>query len=122
MNEYDLHKVAPKKTICDVFCWLHFFMAKACYSLAAVVFCLCVGKELVDGARRDPEFQSRLRVMDIDETDLKQLLGTKFAPKMNNPKKSRKEFPIIFQGILMKNFGGEDLGSFDFVGFFGFPR
>jgi len=30
-------------------------------------------EELVDGARRDPEFQSRLRVMDIDETDLKQL-------------------------------------------------
>ena len=24
MNEYDLHKVAQKKTICDVFCWLHF--------------------------------------------------------------------------------------------------
>ena len=32
----------------------------------------------MDGARRDPEFQSRLRVMDIDETDLQQLLGTTF--------------------------------------------
>ena len=62
-------------------------MAKACYSLAAVVFCLCVGKELVDGARRDPEFQSRLRVMDIDETDLKQLLGTKFRLGCNPPSK-----------------------------------
>ena len=32
-------------------------------------------EELVEGARRDPEFQSRLRVMDIDEADLKQWLG-----------------------------------------------
>ncbi|CAK9069692.1 unnamed protein product [Durusdinium trenchii] len=30
-------------------------------------------EELVEGARNDQEFQSRLRVMDIDETDLKQL-------------------------------------------------
>lgn len=30
-------------------------------------------EELVEGARRDPEFQSRLRVMDIDEADLQQL-------------------------------------------------
>ncbi|CAE7020912.1 Scn11a, partial [Symbiodinium sp. KB8] len=29
--------------------------------------------ELLEGARRDPEFQSRLRVMDIDEADLEQL-------------------------------------------------
>lgn len=29
--------------------------------------------ELIDGARKDPEFQSRLRVMDIDEADLQQL-------------------------------------------------
>jgi len=29
--------------------------------------------ELVEGARKDPEFQSRLRVMDIDEVDLQQL-------------------------------------------------
>ncbi|CAE7401399.1 Scn11a [Symbiodinium pilosum] len=29
--------------------------------------------ELLEGARRDPEFQSRLRVMDIDESDLQQL-------------------------------------------------
>lgn len=29
--------------------------------------------ELLEGARRDPEFQSRLRVMDIDEVDLRQL-------------------------------------------------
>lgn len=29
--------------------------------------------ELVEGARRDPEFQSRLQVMDIDEVDLQQL-------------------------------------------------
>ena len=32
-------------------------------------------QELVEGARRDPEFQSRLRVMDIDEADLQQWLG-----------------------------------------------
>ncbi|CAK9009818.1 unnamed protein product [Durusdinium trenchii] len=30
-------------------------------------------EELVEGARKDPEFQSRLRVMDIDESDLRQL-------------------------------------------------
>ncbi|CAK9060751.1 unnamed protein product [Durusdinium trenchii] len=30
-------------------------------------------EELVEGARQDPEFQSRLRVMDIDEVDLQQL-------------------------------------------------
>ena len=30
-------------------------------------------EELVEGARQDPEFQSRLRVMDIDESDLQQL-------------------------------------------------
>ncbi|CAJ1366526.1 unnamed protein product [Effrenium voratum] len=30
-------------------------------------------EELVEGARRDQEFQSRLRVMDIDESDLQQL-------------------------------------------------
>ncbi|CAJ1437562.1 unnamed protein product [Effrenium voratum] len=30
-------------------------------------------EELVEGARKDPEFQSRLRVMDIDEVDLQQL-------------------------------------------------
>ncbi|CAE7416885.1 Scn11a [Symbiodinium natans] len=30
-------------------------------------------EELLEGARRDPEFQSRLRVMDIDEADLEQL-------------------------------------------------
>jgi len=30
-------------------------------------------EELVAGARKDPEFQSRLRVMDIDEADLRQL-------------------------------------------------
>jgi len=30
-------------------------------------------EQLVEGARRDPEFQSRLRVMDIDEADLVQL-------------------------------------------------
>lgn len=30
-------------------------------------------QDLMDGARRDPEFQSRLRVMDIDEVDLQQL-------------------------------------------------
>ena len=30
-------------------------------------------EELIEGARRDPSFQSRLRVMDIDEADLKQL-------------------------------------------------
>ena len=30
-------------------------------------------EELVSGARKDPEFQSRLRVMDIDEADLRQL-------------------------------------------------
>lgn len=29
--------------------------------------------DLVNGARQDPEFQSRLRVMDIDEVDLEQL-------------------------------------------------
>mmetsp|Transcript_49147 Transcript_49147/g.101357 ORF Transcript_49147/g.101357 Transcript_49147/m.101357 type:complete len:604 (+) Transcript_49147:1-1812(+) len=29
--------------------------------------------ELIEGARKDPEFQSRLRVMDIDEVDLEQL-------------------------------------------------
>lgn len=29
-------------------------------------------EELVEGARKDPEFQSRLRVMDIDESDLRQ--------------------------------------------------
>ncbi|CAJ1413432.1 unnamed protein product, partial [Effrenium voratum] len=29
--------------------------------------------ELIDGARKDPEFQSRLQVMDIDEVDLQQL-------------------------------------------------
>ncbi|CAE7594193.1 unnamed protein product [Symbiodinium natans] len=29
--------------------------------------------ELIEGARKDPEFQSRLRVMDIDEVDLQQL-------------------------------------------------
>jgi len=29
--------------------------------------------ELMEGARKDPEFQSRLRVMDIDEADLQQL-------------------------------------------------
>ncbi|CAE7191248.1 CACNA1C [Symbiodinium necroappetens] len=29
--------------------------------------------ELIEGARRDPELQSRLRVMDIDEVDLQQL-------------------------------------------------
>ena len=32
-------------------------------------------QELVEGARRDPEFQSRLRVMDIDEADLQQWRG-----------------------------------------------
>ena len=36
--------------------------------------------------------------------------------KIDNPKRNRKEFPIIFQGILMKNFGGKDLGSVGFVG------
>lgn len=30
-------------------------------------------EELVEGARKDPQFQSRLRVMDIDEADLQQL-------------------------------------------------
>ena len=30
-------------------------------------------EDLVKGARTDPEFQSRLRVMDIDEADLEQL-------------------------------------------------
>ncbi|CAK8985909.1 unnamed protein product [Durusdinium trenchii] len=30
-------------------------------------------QDLMDGARQDPEFQSRLRVMDIDEVDLQQL-------------------------------------------------
>ncbi|CAJ1332327.1 unnamed protein product [Effrenium voratum] len=30
-------------------------------------------ENLLEGARRDPEFQSRLRVMDIDEVDLQQL-------------------------------------------------
>jgi len=30
-------------------------------------------EELLEGARRDPQFQSRLRVMDIDEADLQQL-------------------------------------------------
>jgi len=30
-------------------------------------------EELIEGARNDPEFQSRLRVMDIDESDLQQL-------------------------------------------------
>lgn len=30
-------------------------------------------EELLEGARKDPEFQSRLRVMDIDESDLLQL-------------------------------------------------
>lgn len=30
-------------------------------------------EELLEGARNDPEFQSRLRVMDIDEADLQQL-------------------------------------------------
>ena len=30
-------------------------------------------EELIEGARRDPELQSRLRVMDIDEMDLQQL-------------------------------------------------
>jgi len=29
--------------------------------------------ELIEGARKDPELQSRLRVMDIDEVDLQQL-------------------------------------------------
>ncbi|CAE7239332.1 CPK1 [Symbiodinium pilosum] len=30
-------------------------------------------QELIEGARSDPDFQSRLRVMDIDEQDLEQL-------------------------------------------------
>lgn len=30
-------------------------------------------EELIEGAKNDPEFQSRLRVMDIDESDLQQL-------------------------------------------------
>lgn len=30
-------------------------------------------EDLVKGARTDPEFQSRLRVMDIDQADLEQL-------------------------------------------------
>lgn len=30
-------------------------------------------QELIEGARQDPGFQSRLRVMDIDENDLHQL-------------------------------------------------
>ena len=32
-------------------------------------------EELIDGARTDAVFQSRLKVMDIDESDLHQLLG-----------------------------------------------
>ncbi|CAE7467898.1 TPC1, partial [Symbiodinium pilosum] len=32
-------------------------------------------EELLEGARNDPEFQSRLRVMDIDEADLHQLFS-----------------------------------------------
>ena len=32
-------------------------------------------EELIAGARSDPMFQSRLRVMDIDENDLTQLFG-----------------------------------------------
>ena len=32
-------------------------------------------EELLEGARNDPEFQSRLRVMDIDQNDLKQLFA-----------------------------------------------
>eukprot|EP00913_Durusdinium_trenchii_P014990 g14061.t1 len=34
-------------------------------------------EELVEGARKDKEFQSRLRVMDIDEADLQQLFETR---------------------------------------------
>lgn len=42
-------------------------------------------QDLVKGAQTDPEFQSRLRVMDIDQADLQQLfemrLGGEEAPK-----------------------------------------
>lgn len=38
-------------------------------------------EELIKGAQTDPEFQSRLRVMDIDAADLEQLFEMMLASK-----------------------------------------
>ena len=44
------------------------------HTILAMPYAKCA-EELIDGARNDAVFRSRLRVMDIDESDLQQLLG-----------------------------------------------